>query len=47
MTDNDHREIAAELLDLVQQMEQTLKVYCRLLTAHDDGHRLEQNNEEA
>jgi len=47
MTDHDHREIAAELLDLVQQMEQTLKEYGRLLTVHDDGHWLEQNNEEA
>ena len=47
MIANDHRQVAAELLALVQQMEQILKDYCRLLAAHDDGHWLEpENNEE-
>lgn len=39
----DHRQVAVTLLDLVQQMEEILKGYCRLLTANDDGHWLEQN----
>ena len=43
MITEDHRQVARTLLDLVQQMEQTLKDYCRLLTANDDGHWLEQN----
>ncbi|MCK4622480.1 MAG: hypothetical protein KAT62_09740 [Desulfuromonadales bacterium] len=43
MTIEDHRQVAGTLLDLVQEMEQILKDYCRLLTANDDGHRLEQN----
>jgi hypothetical protein len=41
MKSEDHRQFAATLLDLVQQMEQILKDYSRLLTADDDGHRLE------
>jgi len=44
MTANDHRQMAAELLNLVQLMEQILQDYCRLLTDHDDGHRLEKGN---
>ena len=44
MTANEHREMAADLLDLVCQMEQILKDYCRLLAAHDDGHWLETKN---
>lgn len=43
MMNEDHRQIAWTLLGLVKQMEQTLKDYCRLLTANDDGHWLEQN----
>jgi len=47
MTTNDHRQVAAELLALAQQMEQILKDYCRLLAAHDEGHWLElEDNEE-
>lgn len=47
MKDTEHRQMAAELLDLIWQMEQVLKDYCRWLTTHDDGHRLEsENNEE-
>ena len=41
MTENEHRQMAADLLDLVWEMEQMLKNYCRYLAAHDDGHRLE------
>lgn len=41
MNDTEHRQMAAELLDLLRQMEQALKDYCRQLTAHDDGHQLE------
>ena len=41
MTENEHRQVAADLLDLLWQMEQILKDYCRQLTAHDDGHGLE------
>jgi hypothetical protein len=44
MKDAEHRQIAAELLVLLWQMEQTLKDYCRQLTAHDDGHQLETEN---
>jgi hypothetical protein len=44
MTANEHRDMAADLLDLVWQMEQILKDYCRLLAAHDDGHWLETKN---
>jgi len=47
MKDTEHRQMAAELLDLILQMEQVLKDYCRQLTAHDDGHQLEsENNDE-
>jgi len=46
MTTEDHRAFAAELLELVQQMEQILKNYSRLLSAHDDGHDLEQGENE-
>lgn len=41
MIENEHRQMAADLLGLVWQMEQLLKDYCRQLTAHDDGHWLE------
>ncbi len=41
MKDTEHRQITADLLDLIRQMEQILKDYCRQLTAHDDGHQLE------
>ncbi|MDO3377068.1 hypothetical protein [Geoalkalibacter halelectricus] len=41
MKETQHRQVAAELFDLVRQMEQILKDYCRLLAAHDDGHCLE------
>ena len=44
MTTNEHRQAAAALLDLLWQMEQVLKDYCRQLTAHDDGHILESEN---
>jgi len=47
MKETEHRQIAAELLDLVWQMEQILKDYCRQLAGHDDGHHLEpENNDE-
>ena len=47
MKDTERRQMAAELLDLIWQMEQVLKDYCRWLTAHDDGHELEaENNDE-
>jgi hypothetical protein len=47
MTENEQRQMAASLLDLLWQMEQILKDCGRQLTAHDDGHRLETetNNE--
>jgi hypothetical protein len=44
MKPEDHVLYVATLLELVQRMEQTLKDYCRLLTAHDDGHCLETDN---
>ncbi|MCF6178970.1 MAG: hypothetical protein L3J63_06230 [Geopsychrobacter sp.] len=44
MSPEDQIFYAGKLLDLAQQMEQLLKDYCRQLTAHDDGHRLEQEN---
>jgi hypothetical protein len=37
--------MAADLLGRLQQMEQILKDYGRLLTAHDDGHWLETRDE--
>ncbi|MCF6265994.1 MAG: hypothetical protein L3J57_05520 [Desulfuromusa sp.] len=47
MTEDEHRQVAAELFDLLRQMEQLLKDYCRQLAAHDDGHCLEaENNDE-
>lgn len=46
MKDTEHRQMAAELLDLVWQMEQVLKDYCRWFTAHDDGHQLEPENDD-
>ncbi len=44
MKDTEHRQMVTELLDLIWQMEQVLKDYCRQLTAHDDGHTLEVEN---
>lgn len=41
MAPNEHRQVTAELLDLLWRMEQILKDYSRYLTAHDDGHCLE------
>jgi len=41
MTEDEHRQVAVNLLVLLRQMEQILKDYCRQLTAHDDGHCLE------
>lgn len=41
MTETEHRQRVANLLDLLWQMEQILKDYSRYLTAHDDGHWLE------
>lgn len=46
MTTNEHRQMASDLLDLLWQMEQLLKDYCRQLTAHDDGHHLENENDD-
>lgn len=46
MTAEDHRAFAADLRELVQQMEQILKDYSRLLSAHDDGHSLEKGEDE-
>lgn len=48
MEPEDHIRLVGTLLDLVQQMEQTLKDYCRMLMVHQDGHWLEQkeNSEE-
>ena len=45
MKDTKHRLMASELLDLVWQMEQVLKNYCRWLTVNDDGHLLETEND--
>ncbi|MDO3376648.1 hypothetical protein [Geoalkalibacter halelectricus] len=44
MSANEHRQMVADLLDLLWQMEQILKDYGRLLTGHDDGHWLETKN---
>ncbi len=41
MKETEHRQMVADLLDLVWQMEQILKDYSRQLKAHDDGHQLE------
>lgn len=41
MSANEHREMVADLLNRLWQMEQILKDYCRQLAAHDDGHWLE------
>lgn len=41
MKETEHRQMVADLLDLVWQMEQLLKDYGRQLTVHDDGHQLE------
>jgi len=46
MTAEDHRVFAADLRELVQQMDQILKDYSRLLSAHDDGHDLEKGHNE-
>lgn len=46
MNETEHRRMATELLDLVWQMEQVLKDYCRQLTVHDDGHQLESENDD-
>jgi hypothetical protein len=46
MNAEDHIHFAGKLLDLVQQMERIIKDYCRLLTANDDGHWLERNNDD-
>jgi hypothetical protein len=46
MKDTEHRQMATELLDLLWQMEQVLKDYCRWLTADDDGHTLETENKD-
>ena len=46
MTTEDHRRFAADLRELVQQMELILKDYSRLLSAHDDGHELEKGKNE-
>jgi hypothetical protein len=47
MKETEHRQVAADLLDLLWKMEQILKDYCRQLSAHDDGHWLEtENNDE-
>lgn len=46
MTANEQRQLAADLLDLLWQMEQLLKDYCRQLTAQDDGHELERKSDE-
>ena len=43
MKPEDHTFFARRLLELVQEMEQIIKNYSRLLTADDDGHWLEQN----
>ena len=44
MKAEDQILFAGKLLDLVQQMEQIIKDYCRQLTAQDDGHWLEREN---
>ncbi len=41
MAEDEHRQVATDLLDLLRQMELILKDYCRQLTAYDDGHCLE------
>lgn len=47
MKETEHRQVAADLLDLIWKMEQILKDYGRRLSAHDDGHWLEaENNDE-
>ena len=46
MKAEEQRLFAVQLLDLVQKMEQMIKDYCRLLTAKDDGHGLEQEESE-
>ena len=46
MKAEEQRLFASQLLDLVQKMEQMIKDYCRLLTAKDDGHWLEQEESE-
>lgn len=37
---------ANRLLDLMRQVEMLAKDYCRLLTAQEDGHWLEQRDRE-
>lgn len=44
MKSEEHRQFAAELLALAQQMDQMVKDYCRQLTVLDDGHWLEQDS---
>ena len=46
MKSEEHILYAGKLLNLVQQMEQTLKDYCRLLTSQDDGHWLENERDD-
>jgi len=41
MKETVHRQMVADLLDLVWQIEQLLKDYGRYLTVDDDGHTLE------
>ena len=44
MKETEHRQMPAELLDLLWQMELFLKDYVQRLTAHDDDHTLETEN---
>jgi len=41
MASNEHRQVVADLLDLVWQMEKILKDYSLYLSAQDDGCWLE------
>jgi hypothetical protein len=41
MKETENRQMVADLIDMVWQMEQLLKDYGRHLTAHDEGHQLE------
>lgn len=43
MKPEDHILLAGRLLDLVQEMEQIIKDYCRLIAAKDDGPLLEKS----
>lgn len=49
MASNEHRQVVADLLDLLWQMEKILKDYSLYLAAaaHEDGHWLEsESNDE-